>query len=238
MSSPFVEAITPYLDQDGLVGSCPNPTKWSSGNPLLETSIACAFEVLLNGKDADSVFLKARQDAILACKDPKGLFDKNPGRYDQITHDDLKPIASLSRLCGMPFAEMIVEFGKKNNWVLSNTGFPYWDAYAKPWDQAFYLIANKETPSWFSSPFLYSSIIFDGFKGDTSSNRLTWLAEISSKGVSPFLDFSFQIWARSMRKRYVTVGGMMFEYYGGKDPSRADFARLHPYVRFGRLIAF
>lgn len=233
----FSESISQWRDSDGLIGSSPNPQKWSSGNQLLETSIACVYEVLLNGRSADIDFLRSSQSAIAACQDSDGSFDKNPGRPDQITHDDLKAIAAMSRICSMPFARAICDFGDAHNWMLSNTGVPYWEAYAKPWDKAQYMLCASRKPAWYEMALSDLSIVDDAFFGDVSSNRITWLLATALVGVDPYLDLCFSIWRRQMRKRYPSIGHMMYAYYGA-DPKNQAQALLHPYVIYGRALTF
>lgn len=229
--SAFIDACKPYLDQDGMIGSCPNPTKWTTGNPHLESAIACAIELQLNGLNYDKPFVNGIVSSIEKCKNPDGSFDKNPGRTDQITHDDLKADAALTRLCDAPMGKDIYDFGNAHNWVLSNTGFPYWDASVKPWDKAFYTLCVLTSPAWYETICLCLSIIFDSFWGDPSSNRLSWLMLLALEGLNPFVDLSFVIWRKMMRKKYTTVGGLMFSYYGASGIN-------HPYVVYGRVLSF
>lgn len=227
--SAFTEALAPWIDQDGLVGSIPNPGKQSGGNELLETSIGCVMEVVLNKSACDVQFLKNRQMAISLCQNADGSFDKNPGRPDEITHDDLLGIACASRVCGMQFARSIVKFGENNQWVLSNTGKVYWEAIAKPWDRAIYKMCATETPCFYETMPLYGNILVDSVAGDASSHRLTWLASEALDGISPTLDACFSTWKTRMRSKYVTVGRLMSVYYKGQG---------HPYAVFGEKIPF
>jgi hypothetical protein len=231
----FVEAISAYIDPDGLIGNRPNPLKWSTGNAIEETAMACAIEVALNGKSGvDKQFLRDRVDAISRCRTGDGGFlSKNPGRPDEITHDDLIPAAALSRICGVGFAKLINDFGDSNEWILSNTGRIYWDARTKPWQRAFYRLADTRKPTWDEGIELGIAYIVDAFSGHPSSNRLSWIQAQAISGMGTWLDSCIAVWSARMRVRYGTVGDMMFEYY-----QKTDEARAHPYSRYGKLISF
>lgn len=233
--SEFSEAIKPWIDQDGLIGSCQNPTKWSSGNALLETAIACVMEKKLSSQNIDLEFILSFQKAIGRCQNLDGSFDKNPGRSDQITHDDLKGVAAVSRICGMPFAKDIVDFGMANKWFvfwnLTNTGRPYPEALARPWDKAFYKLCASVPLSLFEPSLLSASVIIDAKYGDPSSHRLTWLMSESIDLWGGVVKSSFDMWRSSMRKKYGTLGGINLEYYGASKIN-------HPFITFGDQINF
>lgn len=229
MTTESSRAFSLYLDSDGLIGSGPNPSKWSTGNALMETSIACLLETLINGRASDLDFLIARKDAILSCQSDNGLFNKNPGRRDQITHDDLISIASTQRVCGFPFADMIASFGQNHEWALSNTNQWYWDACAKPWDKAFYLMAKGLSPAWYESLAMAVSVLVNGWCGDVSNNRLAWIMSESIKGISADTDLVFFIWKKLMKKKYGDLGVLMLQYYGKPE---------HPFVIFGSKVLF
>lgn len=231
--SGFSDAVSSWIDPDGLIGSQPNPPKWTTGNPLLETGIAVAMEVALFGRNADVEFIKKLMDAIGRCQTPEGSFNKNPGRTDQITHDDLKAVATASRISGAPYAKTLASLGKKTGWNLSNTGSSYFEGYAKPWDQAIYLMCAGDVASWELMLMLYGSIAVSGFSSGASGHRLTWLTSLALDKINPMLDRDFSLWRKCMRSRYGSVGMMMFEYYGGNSN-----ALSHPYVKYGKLLPF
>lgn len=221
------------IDEDGLVGSSEHPTVRSSGNPLLDTAVSCIYEVKLNGRNADIGFLKDRESAIAKCQNPDGTFNKNPGRPDQITHDDLMAAAALTRACGMPFARTISAHGRANQWNLSNTGLPYPEAFARPWDIPIYTISASEGADWDRTWYLAMSVLVNAFQADPGNHRVMWVASQGFKGVYNNIDLALLYWSRKMTAKYETVGGMMEAYL----PKNSD-SWNHPYVVYGRKIKF
>lgn len=230
MSESFVDTITPWIDQDGLVGTEYKPPKWSGGNQLQETALACAIEVSLNGRNADREFIQRCSDAIGRCRNPDGSFNKNPGRTDEITHDDLLCVAAASRICGMPWARAIFEWGTNVGWDLSNTGKLYWDALAKPWQRAVYAMCAGKVPTWYESTSNVISNIISAGSGNPSSDRIKWITSVAVKGLGPMNDLSIDYWRHKAKQRYLSVGGMMLQYYE-KDP-------MNPFCEFGSLLSF
>lgn len=232
--SKFSEEMNPWIDQDGLIGSSAHPPKWSTGNGLLETSIAIAMEIELNRSRSDISFLRRLVNGIEACRISETSFNKNPGRFDQITHDDLLAVASTQRLASTSFATHIVKYGQRNGWDLSNNGEKYWDAQAKPWDVAFYELSASKSTSMYNKGCLFTYILSSATagaltKGNPGSHRLLWIQLLSIEGASPWLDLAIHIWRASMNNKYKTVGNMMKAYYSEPD---------HPFDIFGQQLKF
>lgn len=208
-----------------------NPPHWSTGNAILETAMACAYETILNGRSADKYFLLERQHAFSQCQNKDLSFNKNPGRTAQITHDDLKALACVSRLCGMPFAQDIVNFGTLNKWCLSNTSHMYWDAIAKPWDKNLYLMCTGKLGDIFEYWSMLVGVVVDAYFGSASDHRIVWLMSVAIGEFDTWTKIAFGIWKKRMRKQYVTVGSLQYDYYeaGSQD---------HPYVKYGKIISF
>ncbi len=233
--SDFSVEMEKRLDLDGLVGRGENPTPWSDGNPILETVIAVIYEIEIGGVHANKAFLARLADAVGRCQLPNGSFDKNPERPDQITHDDLKPAAGLTRILNVPetrpLAARLCALGESNGWNLSNTGLPYWNAFARPWDVAYYRLCNTKTPSWYELALLclsygLSSVLLLAGKTNPSGDRIRWVCLNAVWGANPWLDAMFYIWCWSATRAYVNVGTMMGWYYGDLN---------HQYVRWGKL---
>jgi hypothetical protein len=231
VSDTFVSEISRFIDADGLVGTCANPKRWSGGNQLEETALAAVIEVVLNRENADKVFLRSLSDAIGGCQNPDGSFNKNPGRPDQITHDDLLCVAAASRVCGMPWAREIVKWGERTGWVLSNTKDPYWDAEVKPWQHATYLMCASVTPAWYESVLNCLSFARGDRSGVPSSDRIAWITSLAIRGQRPFVDISIDLWRSGAKKRYLSVGDLMVKYYGMSGGDR-------PFCVYGSLISF
>lgn len=236
--SGFSSEMKLRVDEDGLIGTSVNPKPHSSGDPLIETALSVIFEVDLYGKSADIDFILARIEAIKDCQLLSGSFDKNPGRPDQITHDDLVGAASLTRVVSspvtLPLATGLVRLGEKNFWDLGNTATPYWEGFAKPWDIAFYKICAGKTPSWLELLSLIGKVLASTCamalgKTNPNGDRLTWLRIRASEGASHSLDFVALLWRIAARRAYVTPGFMMAWYYEDE---------AHPYARWGHQLNF
>ena len=232
--SLFSDAIKDWVDEENLIGSSPHPTKWSTGNALLETAIAITMEVELNGSNSNVSLLRRLVGGMGSCLVTERSFNKNPMRLDQITHDDLLAAAATQRIVSTSFATHIVKYGQRNGWDLSNNGQKYWDAQAKPWEVAFYELVAGQKTSFFNKTALIieitiSFIVAAFKKGNPSGERLTWLRLIALKGCSQIIDVIMPFWHIAMNKKYGTVGNMMRAYYNNDS---------HPFVIFGNNLKF
>lgn len=232
--SAFSEDMKPRIDSDDLVGDGSlNPKIRSTGNAILESATAILYEITLGGVTPDREFILRLLGGVMKCRLESGSFNKNPGRPDQITHDDLKAAAAISRLVATVsswvLAQGVVDLGKKTGWNLSNTGSVYPDALARPWDVAFYKLCDLEEPAYYETATLVGSIIVDAFIKNPSNNRLMWLSLRAVQGININVDLAGAPWKRSMRGKYQNVGNMMGEYY--KNPQ-------HPYAVWGQSLPF
>jgi hypothetical protein len=231
----FMEDLRPWIDADGLVGNQPNPKPWSSGNQLLET----AFAVLYADKlvpNADH--MEPLVTAMWRCQLPSGSFQKNPGRPDEITHDDLIAAAAMKRIAGGTAAESMANrlaaLGERTGWDLGNTGEFYQDAQARPWHVAYYKLAATRTPAWYELASMVVETLWGALslargKTDPGGDRLRWLRLEAVAEASPWLQVSAFVWRLAARRAYVSPGTMMEWYYN--TPS-------HPYARWGHNLLF
>lgn len=231
----FSTAMKPWIDRDGLVGTSPDPTQWSGGNQILDTSIACIMEVELNGWNSDNVFLISCRDAIAKCKNLEGSFDKNPGRPDAFSHDDRLGMVAASRVCGFSFAKDWVDFGLSHDWMMSNTGVPYWDADTKfkRWERAFHLLCRSRFAGLIGMPLLLMWVIFNAWFGDVSAHRLMYACTRPLKGYGFFTGIAVGLWGFEMEAKYDNPGNLMGAYL-----FRNPYAEIHPFVVHGRKLRF
>lgn len=206
----FSEELSEWIDEEGLVGNQLNPSKWSTGNPLLETSFGSLISEDLSYSDLSDKL----QNAIMSCKSDNGLFNKNPGRLDQITFDCLIGAASSSKRA----ANSICEFGSSNKWVMSNTGKIYWTAVSKPQYIAFYKIAAGRNPSLVEQTLLLASLAFSA--KDPSGKRLEYLILRTCKNYS----WIFKMLFNRFIKKIGSMKQVHKEYYQNSE---------HPYCKYG-----
>ncbi len=215
----FAEEIITYIDQDNLIGARPNPEKWSTGNALIETGTA--LMILKKRNEYNLELLQRLSNGIKACE-TGGTYNKNPGRTDEITHDDLiGVIAGYYCAFGVgPKSFRFVQYGISHGWDLSNTGKPYFTGFAKPWHIAFYMLAAGLKPSLWDKLSLFVSILLNGFlsMSDASGKKLTWLMVESIQGRDGFIDLVIKIWRRRINKVYGGIQGVMAMYYGENHP--------------------
>lgn len=226
----FSEAITPWFDSDDLIGDGPSPQPWSSGNSLLETSIAGIIETLRYGSMANLVLIRRIEKGIRGCRVPPFTFDKNPKRPDDITRDDLIGIAAVSRLCGMSYAKDLYEVGERTGWNLSNSENDYYSAHALPWDVAFYKMAAGQKPAAYETVCLMMHFLAATFEKAPSGDRLRWIMGSAIRGSNPWVDLAFDIWRWQAWHHYGDVSGLMKEYY----QKRPD----HPFIEYSRGLLY
>ena len=214
----YLKELQCWIDEDGLIGNKKFPEKWSSGNAILETS----FAIHLIEKNESVIIPKLYLDlkrAILNCKSENGLFNKNPGRLDQITHDCLIGAAASS----VEAARQICHFGMKNNWVMSNTGKLYWNAISRPQNIAFYKYASGliYKPTWYQKLMLNIDLEF--IPNDPSGLRLHYLKTYTLRGFSDYYEFLYQKTLNKINTSYKSLSDLMFEYYQNE---------RHPFVLY------
>lgn len=201
----YLEEITKYIDQDGLIGNKPNPEKWSNGNPILDTAIATIIpsKVFLYRFCCNSVGL---------CSSAPGVFNKNPGRTDQISHDDMIGAAVFYR-------QSVYQYAMLNGWVLSNTGEFYWDAWVKPWHRGYYCLLVGR-PNLVYNLFLAGMLIVDGLFNtqDSSTKKLNWLIQTQLYGRVWIVDKAIAIWRKYTYKHWGSYKNIFKTYYGENHP--------------------
>lgn len=201
----FIDDLAPYIDSDGLIGSCPNPTPGTNGNPLVSAGVAMCI-------DQKSYPLLSM--GIYSLLTP---WRKKARSDDQITHDDIIGTCTLSTL----FATGICVTGSRHHWIMSNTGKIYWDAISKPWHIAFYkMAANRFT---MLKPILFLWLAMGIiFKGTASDRQLDWLMIKTIKGRSRLIDYAIKLWYAGLKKYWGDMTRVMTEYYGP----------FHPFTRY------
>jgi len=214
------EDILSYLDQDGLIGELPHPTtKWTGGNELLDTGTAYLILKLLN--QTTRADFSSYSKAVKGCEAGEpGIYNKEPGRPDQITHDDIIGVVTGSVALGATFQNDVLWYIKKNNWLDSNTGQDYWDATVKPWYLAFYTLAAGETPDVFSLLTLKAAILLDAFVGtDAGNKKLMWCIIKTIQRKSWIIDSAIKVWESRLKSgAYGSMKRVMTAYYGEKHP--------------------
>lgn len=208
----FREDIEKYFDQDGLIGNKPNPEIWSGGNEILDTAIWVLYlkkrgELLVEDKIRFSV-------AIRRCERIKGILDKNPGRPDQITRDDLLSAAIADYICGGGFNLSLYNYAINHHWILSNTGKFYWSALTKPWDRELIrLLSWAYTETFWLTLSIMHDAIFN--KSNHSDKKLMWviIQGLKHRQVSGVLLKAIKYWEARFSLKETMIG-----YYGKEHP--------------------
>lgn len=214
----FCEELKKWIDEDSLVGASENPGKWSTGNAILETATAGVIIHILKDKAGNlserAEVLRILQKGIKGCQLESGIFNKNPGRPDDITHDDLIGAATFSALYDPSIVKKLVEFGEKTGWIMSNTGKVYFNSIARKWHIVFYkLCAGRKVD-------IFDKIIFGIYlllPSDHSGERLKWL-QVEAVGRKSFLLelFSF-LWKLKIKRKYRYISELLRKYYNRSD---------------------
>lgn len=216
----FRESLADYTDSTtGLVGVMPNTAGWSSGNPLVETGVAC---LLLKKLGQLSSFDPANKAvAFFSCLPKSGFFTKLPGvANSKASHDDVIGIvtgfAVLGPYCDEFLREDVIEYGNKHWWVLSTTGEFYWDALTKPWHYAFYTLAAGKQPNFIAKGSLVAFIAYDAIfnENDSSDKKLCWMMLESIKGKSWVVDQIRKFWWWRLRKTWGSMSNVFARYFG------------------------
>jgi hypothetical protein len=233
----FSEDISAWIDEENLVGNQKNPPRHSSGNGILETAMTIAYEVELGENSQNTSLIQKLVSGISACKSSNGSFDKNLGRPDQITRDDLLAAASTQKIAGTSFADYLVGLGGKTGWDLKNTATSYPSGFAKPWDVAAYKLMSStpDTITYFEILALVLSISWATLqcafgKSDPSGDRLRWLMHLSICSINMLVDFAAILWSYAATARYGSVGGLQKIYYT-ETPD-------HPFITHGATLSF
>lgn len=207
IETEFEKEIKQWVDIDGLIGNKKNPEKWSTGNALLET--AFVYKI---AKDQKSLrWMLALEDAVARCF-VGGMLFKNPGRKDEITHDDIVGFASVNE----QLADLICQWGERTGWVLSNTGKDYFTANVKPIHQIYYKAASKsfKVSAW-EAIFFWLNAILGILMAHVSGARMLWLMRNCRP---PKFDLIFgPIFDLIFKRRFKSVKNVHIEYYNTTD---------------------
>ena len=219
--------ILSWFDSDGLMGTGPNPTPNSGGNELLET--ATAYLILIKLKQIHFAEDKARFIwAVRSCQvaGEPGIYNKNPGRPDQITFDDIIGVVAMSTLLCGPFQNDVANALIKDHNVLTNTGDIYWTAVQKPWNAAFYMLAADRPINIFELVALLASILVNAFSKDASSKRQTWLILEALHRKSILVDLCGLVWWWRLKATYGSIKRLLIVYYNSETQVLAKYCPI------------
>lgn len=115
-----LELYDNYIDEDGLVAIDFKPTKWSTGNGLMHLGLmSTMFRALNLMSYSDRLYI---DDTLTKCKVSPGLYNRNPGRPDQIGHDDMTGVVSASVSADLSHHKEVAELGIKKCFIYNNDG--------------------------------------------------------------------------------------------------------------------
>jgi hypothetical protein len=211
----FEEEIVLWLDADGFMGVEKHPSRWSTGNAVLETAIAVH---VARAQGCDQHLIGYLLDAAAKCWYGNALH-KNPGRPDQITHDDLIGFATMAP----EFASLIANVGVRNGWDLSNSNASYWDAQVPPWIQSYYLASSQTfDPGMWGSILFWVMACLGAFTAGISGIRL-WYLMVSNR--PPKYGSVFKpIFDAILRVKHGSFKKIQEKYYGNADHILVRFA--------------
>lgn len=216
----YLDEIKSYIDPDGLIGKDKNPSGIrTGGNQILETAFACDLIMQYPLTPESQAVWMGLKDAVLRCKSENGLYDKNPGRPDQITFDCL---IGAAHICEQT-AKVITDFGRKNHWIMSNTGKIYFTAISRPQYIAYYKICAGEKPNMFEMGLLYLDLMF--IAKDPSGLRLQYLICDRIKEYSKRGDYFYNRLLNHIHANYGSLAGLHKAYYETEDHFNAKFVR-------------
>lgn len=203
----FINDLDLWIDEQNLIGSSPNPSKWSTGNPPLETGIAILISRLLAQENSSTI--NQLKTGILNCKSANGLINKNPDRPDQITHDD------LIGACVFPAGAEIVSTFVENHLYFSNTGSIYWDAIRSNLYRAYFKLAANKSPSFLELMAIYVYLWL--FPANFSDLRLNWVILEVLKDKGHIWMYFYKVFIGRVKDRYGSVKNVLSGYYGNSD---------------------
>lgn len=219
-----------WFDEDGLLGTSRNPTRWSGGNQLLDTA---QYYVVLGL--CESLTLQDKKNwiqAVRRCELAPGVYQKNPGRPDEITHDDIIGVVCGSLAFKSPFVRFpdeIYERMRSSGGVLSNQpgGKFYFNALVRPWDRIFYRLAQWRCPFVSFTPLFALYVVLHAFLGtkNESGRKIMWLRlsafllrpPMSRFGIPPLgytlVKVAAAVWLWRMRSVWGSISQVYAKYY-------------------------
>lgn len=216
--------IAAWTDEDNLIGDSPNPSKCSTGNPIVETAMALMFHKVL--KSLDQSILGRLWNGLMGLQIYPGLFNKKKCGNDQITRDDILAMAACSRFIDGIVHYQICTHGENNGWSFVNNESEgaSWSARLKPDDIAVIkLIAGRSISIW-ESLYLYCSFSFSALTvSSTSGLRLKWMILKAIEGRDRILDIIGKFLTSRVNKKFGGIKGVNLSYYGNSE---------HPFVKY------
>lgn len=228
------------IDSQGLVGKSDTfidlrKTVWTGGNQLQNS-----YEDLINKRKFNILTENDKErvkQATWLCwaKHPTQMFNKNPRkdtgeeRLDKISHDDILAVSCGSKICGLPFAELIRDYGEKHKylgtWNLSNTGKVYWDAIVKPYHLYIYQMnANEEIGV--IKQFAIKTYLGTPDINDPSGTKIKWTVCQAIRGKYKYLDDHIIYFMRELNKQ----GGI-------KEVYKRFYKDWHPFAQYCNFVA-
>lgn len=220
----FSKDIEKWIDEDNLIGSSELPSRCSTGNPIVETSMALIYQKLL-GEPAGTL-LPRLWSGLMSLKVLPGLFKKKACGNDQITRDDILAICACSRSIDGIIHYQVANYGQNNGWKFENNKEEgaSWSASLKPDDIAMVKLMGGITPSLWENLCLYLSVSFSAItSSSTSGLRLKWMCLVAVNGKDRFLDLLGKALILRINKKFSGISGVNLSYYGNKE---------HPFVRY------
>lgn len=224
-----LESMNDFREDNGFYATTRHPNTASYGNPIQLLS-----ELLLIAKynGASTVPLAEILNAQLRLiESENGLWHKKITTHDEITFDDLVPLACISALLHTDHAKAIHTRLLETGGVLSNTGEEYWTAHVRPWDYAFYChMAGSRPPIWMDLCLTLSIALSAFFSKDPSSLKLMYIRLCGLRerrhditGVFTALthllySLAEKLWLWRIKKTWGSIKRVFVAYYGEKLP--------------------
>jgi hypothetical protein len=157
------------------------------------------------------------------------MINKNPGRPDNISHDEMNALVIGARLCGHDdIVDEVLENAIAGRWLLSNTGKWYWDAddRLKPWQRAIYFLCSNKYFCPLEEHLAYvMSTALDALFGDSNGRRLTWLSLVAVAKKTVFTALVGKFWAWRLSKTYGSAERLLVVYYNDERNVLARYAQ-------------
>lgn len=215
------EILEHYTDQEFQITIDRNPTRWSSGNGILFSSIF--YTVLhLNNLISEDDKVRFSRMVDLCWVDPYiGILERNDQRKDKEAHDDYH-VATASYLLRTYHAEAIYNYGDMHNWSFNNENpgkwtFSTWHGRF-PGTVGYYSIAARKEPGWLDL-WMLKKTMRSSLPERSDGMFMRWLkAQVMLKSDKEDIRSAGNDFIGKAKGKWGSLGKILEPYFGSDHP--------------------